>query len=381
MRSCSDGSAGPRLLLAALVLCCTLLIAFGANAHGEFRRGVNLSHWFEQEGRTPVSDREMAVVYDAGFDHVRIPIEPERLGWDPRRRASDLRIAALRRAIEQALGTGLDVILDISPSESTKQEIEDNPAVFESYASLLQALATALNQYPGDRVALELLNEPQFYGRRGGGRWQDLQARLIADVRERASELTLIAMGRKGGSLEGLAELNPYPDPKIIYSFHYYLPYIFTHQGAQWLDVNDGTTAGMFKNVLYPSELARASPPGVSSISAAEPRAREEFRTYVERRWDGKAIADQLQQVRGIVRDGKLRVICDEFGVIRDGVDEQSRDRWLHDVRKALEESSTGWTIWDYADAFGIASIKDSTGQRELDPATMKALGLTGTHR
>jgi hypothetical protein len=39
----------------------------------------------------------------------------------------------------------------------------------------------------------------------------------------------------------------------VAYAFHYYDPFLFTHQGAQWLD-SRYTTAGLRRGVLYPAQ-------------------------------------------------------------------------------------------------------------------------------
>jgi endoglucanase len=370
--------------LFALSACVVALTSpLTANASGEYQRGVNLSHWFEHEGRAPVSLAAMRSLRRAGFDHVRIPVDPRCIGWTPTHAPAELELSALQQAIDQALEAGLDVIVDVSPEEASKPSIENDDAVFKSYAAMLAKLARPLAQLPADRVALELLNEPQFYGWRSM-RWQSMQAQLIESVRAVAPTLTLIAMGRKGGSLEGLALLDPYADPHIIYSFHYYLPFIFTHQGAEWLADDQGTTAGMFGHVLYPSELSRGTPPLMHPSAKAAYRAQRELSDYLGASWGETKIAAQLQPAQGIAQERRVRIICDEFGVIRSKVDPASRNRWLHDVRAALESMGIGWTVWDYADEFGVATKQASapaTLAPELDRSTLAALGLSGVRQ
>jgi endoglucanase len=83
--------------------------------------------------------------------------------------------------------------------------------------------------------------------------------------------------------------------------------------------------------------------------------------------------------------------MCTEFGVLRVRIDAASRHRWIADVRRALERHAIGWSIWDYADLFGIATASgdvDYLGdgavtprdprdpRRAFDPAAIAALGL-----
>jgi hypothetical protein len=50
------------------------------------------------------------------------------------------------------------------------------------------------------------------------------------------------------------------------------------------------------------------------------------------------------------------------------------RARWVADVRTALERHGIGWTLWDYAGAFGI--VTKEAGQTRSDEPLLRALGL-----
>src|ERR1700733_3998819 len=45
------------------------------------KHGVSLSNWFTDSGRQPLTARDFDQIRAAGFDHVRIPINPESLGF------------------------------------------------------------------------------------------------------------------------------------------------------------------------------------------------------------------------------------------------------------------------------------------------------------
>lgn len=71
--------------------------------------------------------------------------------------------------------------------------------------------------------------------------------------------------------------------------------------------------------------------------------------------WGPARIAEDLVQVQHWSAAQQARVVCNEFGVLQPGLDAASRSRWLKDVRVSLEHLELGWSVWDYADLFGIA--------------------------
>ena len=63
---------------------------------------------------------------------------------------------------------------------------------------------------------------------------------------------------------------------------------------------------------------------------------------YVREGWDAPRIAQEFQAVSRWARRNGVRVVCNEFGVIRSRADSFSRYRWLHDVRSSLQANGLG---------------------------------------
>ena len=80
--------------------------------------------------------------------------------------------------------------------------------------------------------------------------WRPIQWRLLQAMRAGAPRHTLIASGGNYSGPEDLLKLEPYPDRNIVYNWHYYKPYAFTHQGAGW---GKDTWAGM-ADIPWPME-------------------------------------------------------------------------------------------------------------------------------
>lgn len=366
------------------ILCALLLVVNvgTAMAAGSFQRGVNLSRWLDTYARLPMTHQELRDLRAAGFDHVRLPIDPVALGWSPERGPGMRDMRKLRTAIAAVLAADLDVIVDMHPEPGIQQPIIEG-AYADEFVALWSWLAMQLRKTPSNRVALELLNEPQYNGFGGAIRWSWYQKRLLQAVRAVLPRHQVVVSGRQTGSLEGLLELSPLDDPNLIYSFHFYLPGIFTHQGADWMRNVPWTTAGHWYSVRYPARLAMLWLPHMDGIGDRK-RGREEIFQYFVANWNRKEIAAQWQPLVEWARKYPgARIRLGEFGVIRDGVDPSSRYLWISDARSLAEANGWGWTLWDYGANFGITTRSNDNGTPRgvLESQALSALGLSRYQR
>lgn len=339
------------------------------------RRGLNLTHWFEYERGQSVSPGEMRALHALGFDHVRLPVDPVVCGWKPVVDHPLPFLGELRQALDELLAAGLDVVVDLHLEPSDKERIEASAHGQAAVVSLWSRLSRELAVLPVERVAIELFNEPQFYGA-AAGQWPSFQRRMLEAVRAQAPRHRVLLSGNQGGSVEGLQRLVPLRDAAVAYVFHYYAPYLFTHQGAHWMDTR-WSTAGLHHGVRYPAALQRAQP---ARLSRPHPRAAQEMAEYLQQDWGPARIAREIQVAGDWARRHGVALVCNEFGVLRASADAQSRYRWIGDVRRSLEAEGIGWALWDYTDIFGItveSNQPNRRGARTIEPQALAALGRT----
>ena len=113
---------------------------------------------------------------------------------------------------------------------------------------------------------------------------------------------------------------------------------------------------------------------------------------YISENWQAKRIQEEIAAAKYWASQRGVLLVCTEFGALRVGPDAKSRQKWLTDTRYAFERNAIGWTVWDYADVFGIATatngrvIPGDQAIVPLDPSNPKrlfndkllhALGLT----
>lgn len=351
-------------------------------------RGVNLSHWFEYERGQGLNAAELRQLKAWGLDHVRIPVDPVVGGWHPLRGGTLHFLAELQAAADMAMQAGLEVVIDLHLEPADKQLIEDQPSSEAELLRLWRTLARAFANSPKQQLALELFNEPQYYGLKRW-RWPALQRSLLATVRQQAPGHLVLLSGSRGGGLEAMASLQAVPDAALAYVFHHYDPFLFTHQGTSWQDERY-TTAGLRQGLRYPPEpahdgaLPMREPKTLGREAlAVKARAAQELAAHLQAGWGPQKLRAVMDRAGRFARERGVRVLCNEFGCIRANVDPASRYRWITDVRVALEANDIGWTLWDYTDIFGITAQSaqaDQIGQRTLDAQAYAALGLTRSH-
>ena len=344
-----------------------------ASRVSHLRHGVNLSAWFAQvydpkgytkehfETWTTASD--IALIRAAGFDHVRLSVNPQPIIDAGRRRGGNEEyLGYLDAAVKMILDAGLAVELDMHPDSDFKARLKDDDAV-ERFADFWRMIAKRYAPYDPERVFFEIMNEPEM---RDAYRWYGVETKVAAAIRQVTPSNTILAAGANWDDDDDMVFLEPLRDPNVIYVFHFYEPHIFTHQGATW---------GSFywhwlKGLHYPSDPANAA-----AVAASLPEAVHRLKVirYGQDHWDASRIEAEINQAADWGTRNGVPLVCNEFGVFRHA-ETQDRNAWIRDVRTALERHGVGWAMWDWADNFGVAVKKD--GKSVLDEETVKALGM-----
>jgi len=357
------------------------------------RRGVNLSHWLSWEGRQPVAPEDARKIRAAGFDHVRLPVDPEFIGWNPRapgaaQRMAALDFARLDRAIELLLGAGLAVIMSFHAREATRDEIELRQPMQDAWVEYWAALTRRYAKHPPGRLIFAVMNEPQYYTR-GAARWHQHQQRVVQAIRAEDQRRMLALAGMGGSGIDYIDRTGAIADPASFYVFHFYEPYLVTHFGASWEPFTKEPSS-LVAQVLYPSTQMTSA---LAAVRMGPQRAAAEklVRDYIDRPWNAQTIDQRIGVAEAWGKRMGVALMCTEFGVLRTRIDAASRYRWLADVRQSLERRGIGWSVWDYADLFGIATgrgevvnLPDGISMprdpanpvREFDPPALAALGL-----
>lgn len=325
-------------------------------------RGVNLTHWFRfPPSRDPAAlvaylgDGALADVRAAGFDFVRLAVDPAVVGDTSGR-------AALLRAIHRIQRQGLAVVVAPHP-QGWHLEADAAPIL-----AFWQALAPALRPLDPLRTVPEVLNEPVFPG--DPAAWAALQHRLLLIIRRALPDSTVVLTGADWGSIGGLLALAPEADRNVLYSFHLYDPPELTSLAA-WRPGLDRTALARL-----PFPACDAAACDATTARAADTATRDVMRAYCHYGWTTARLEARIGRATAWARRHGVRLLAGEFGASA-ALNAPARLTWLKTVRQALETDGIGWALWGYDDSMGFAITPPPRLRPVLDRPVLAALGLS----
>jgi endoglucanase len=342
---------------------------------GHLRRGINTALWFAQVPghtdverlRTFITEDDLQLIAQLGFDHIRLSVDPVPLeAWQHGDAKGIAFMAELDRVLTAAQADGLNVILDLQPDSSYKKKLLTGDASATAFVTLWGSLASHFAHENPEHFFFELMNEPE---QTDPDRWALLETRAIAAIRATAPDATVISSALNLDGLPDLTRLEPLPLSNILYTFHNYNPVWFTHQGAAWA----GEALGPLHDMPYPSTPENVLP-NVDQ-ETGDIVAKSYIRQYGVERWNAARIESEIHSAAVWGLKHHLPVYCGEFGVHREQAAPADRERFLHDMRVALEHNGIGWAMWDYQADFGM--VTKANGKTTVDTGVVKALGLT----
>lgn len=410
------GHSVARLRFVILLLAVLVMMGIQAAHAASFKvqRAINIAQWFtwpryEASGAgivwppykndpRPPSAAELRALHQVGFDTVRLPVDPAPfMVFQGERR--DAVYDILFEAIDRINKAGLKVIVDLHPNskhpvwgQNTVIAGIESPT-FTTFSNTVQDMARQLSRFDSQTVALELINEPRLKCKGADqALWQEMLKTLVDRARTGNPELTLVVTGACISTPDGLIALDPgaLGDSNLIYTFHYYEPFTFTHQGAKFIPWPDKYLDGVpwpagERPIAEPlarlaKNIQRTELSGNAQATALA-GARNNLKKFYASGAGPGLIDERFASVsawaekHGITAEN---IFIGEFGVLRQQPDSpgarcEDRARWLADVRSGAERHGFAWAYFNYDGPFSLLIDDD---KRELDPAVLASLDM-----
>lgn len=209
-------------------------------------KGFNMTNWLEAYWLIPFNaypevdryDRtHVEFLADAGMDHIRLPVTFEHLtgpGPDYLFDLDHIVFDLIDSAIQWS--EDYDLMLIIDNHHGTVTLSNDN---YEDELPRLKAIWSQIIDLYGHldptKYLFEIYNEPT--GAISNNNLKVFFEELVGEIRTQTQDHTVIIGGNGYNSGNGLTSFLPIEnDQRIIYTFHSYDPYFFTHQGMSWTD-------------------------------------------------------------------------------------------------------------------------------------------------
>ncbi len=276
--------------------------------------GVNIlgyDPYWQEGGQGNYREEHFKAMRDAGFSTVRVVLFTFR-HLDQDGVLDPAWLEKLDWVVEMGKKHELNVILDVHDFDECAKDFANCAGRLEQVWS---QLASRYADEPAS-VVFELLNEP--HGQLDAETWNAFFPKLLDVVRESNPTRNVIIGPVGWNSFRHLDALElPEDDRHLIVTFHYYEPFDFTHQGANWVEEQ----FSRLKNVSFgtPEQIAQ--------------------------------IGKDFDTVKAWSEKHDRPILLGEFGAYDKGPME-SRVLWTDTVSRAARERGFARAYWQFSSDF-----------------------------
>lgn len=319
-----------------------------------FQKGINLGGWLSQSPLTKehmdtfITETDLETVASLGADHVRLPVDYPLVETEEGTTIEE-GYTYIDNCVSWCRKNDLHMILDLHKTfgyafgnAANCSSFFEDKDLQERFLSLWKKFATRYGKY--DFIAFDLLNE--IVDPNVSDAWNDLAKRAVTRIRTIAPDTWILIGGTCYNSINTVKNILPPPDEKIVYSFHFYEPFIFTHQAAGW-------------EKLMPKDFRVKYPLTAGEYSETANRKLNGNFTGIFRGMKPDTVGAELldflfREAVSVAEERNVPLYCGEYGVIN-LADTESALAWHKDIHAVFERYGIGRALWSYKRmSFGI---------------------------
>ncbi len=284
-----------------------------------------------------ITERDVKYIASLGLDHIRLGFDQIVVEESPyvyRTHIFDL----IEGFVKNCNKHGLNVVLNLHKAVGNYCDIDepikllDDDALQSRFTALWCEFERRFEKYPS--VAFELLNEVKLVDPES---WNRLAERTLSSIRKLNPTRKVIIGSIGWNSIDKLKLLKLYDDENVIYTFHMYSPFGFTHQRG----VLQSDTIYYNRDMPYPCDIERYRDFERVVYHTADP-----LPGYTEMGRD--YINDIMAPAAEFCEAHPDKILwCGEFGTIRHAKLEW-RENYMRDVITFLRSHDIPYCVWNY---------------------------------
>lgn len=316
--------------------------------------------------RSYITEDDVKNIADMGLDHIRLGFDQIVVEESPYKYRDEI-FEIIKRFASWCKKYDLNLVLNLHKSLGNYCDIKEDVTLLESpelqdrFVALWREFEKRFEGY--DYVAFELLNEVRNVK---ADDWNSLAGRAVSEIRKLNPDRIIIIGGTHWNSPSTVGRIKLFDDPNIVYTFHFYEPYEFTHQRG----VLQAPPLFYNRVMHYPSDIAP-------------------YREYREcigadlgsykklARMDKEALRKMLQPAFDFAKKYPDKILwCGEFGTIRHAP-LRSRENYMRDIISMLKENGIQYCVWNYLSTPNDGnrfSLVDDDNRKILSPELLKII-------
>ena len=326
-----------------------------------YKRGMGLGGWltnYKRIGQLPKERRMDVTIGDFehfdnyitkadvenlasfGIDHVRLAFDQIVLEeFDNPYHYRENVFCHIDDFLGWAKECGLNVILNLHKAVGCycdcgdMKKLLDEPEYQDRFVALWLEFERRYHD-KGREIVFELMNEVTSSD---SLKWNELYKRTIAEIRKLNKDRLIMIGSASWNSVDKLKELEVLDDPNVVYTFHFYDPFEFTHQRGVLQPNNHYYN----REMPYPGDIERYR--DYQKVIHGNERSymgdKEMGRDFIWRRLS-PALDFMKAHPDAILTLG-------EFGTIR-SCPVKWRENWCRDVIAFCDANGIPFTIWNY---------------------------------
>ncbi|MBQ9769541.1 MAG: cellulase family glycosylhydrolase [Clostridia bacterium] len=286
---------------------------------------------------TYITEDDVKYIASLGMDHIRLGFDQIVFEEKPYVYREEI-FGHIDNFIGWCKKHGLNIVLNMHKAVGNYCDIKEEVELLDDEELQNRFIALWLTfeeRYADDNsIAFELLNEVRNVDPE---KWNRLADKTVTLIREKNKERKIIIGSTRWNSAYTLKHLKIYDDENIIYTFHSYEPFEFTHQRG----VLQAATLYYNRAMPYPCDIER-----YRDYQKVVHNKLTAFENY--EKMDIEFMRNVLKPAAEFVKEHPDKILwCGEFGTIRHA-NIKWRENWMRDVITILKENGIPYCVWNY---------------------------------